>query len=97
MLSITTNRGVVSVPVGGANRAARVQRGAAIEFFIPAVLGDVLPGSAAMRGGLRAGDSIVAIDHLPVQSWSQLQELVTPSAGKDLPFEIRRGRRQLRR
>jgi regulator of sigma E protease len=55
----------------------------------------VLPGSAAVRGGLRAGDSIVSIDHLPVQSWSQLQERVTPSAGKELPFEIRRGGRRL--
>jgi regulator of sigma E protease len=94
-LTITTNRGVVIVPVGGANQPLASAVGAAIDFFIPAVLGDVLPGSAAMRGGLRAGDSIEAIDHLPVQSWSQLQELVAPSAGKDLPFEIRRGGRQL--
>lgn len=94
-LTITTNRGTVNVPVGGKNHPSASGVGASIDFFIPAVLGDVLPGSAAVRGGLRAGDSIVSIDHLPVQSWSQLQERVTPSAGKELPFEIRRGGRRL--
>ena len=94
-LTITTNRGAVSVPVGGTDQPPASDVGAAVDFFMPAVLGDVLPGSAAVRGGLRAGDSIVTIDHLPVKSWAQLQERVTPSAGRDLPFEIRRGGRQL--
>ena len=32
----------------------------------------------------------MTIDHQPVTSWAQLQERVTPSAGRDLPFEVRR-------
>ena len=61
-----------------------------MDFFVPPVIGDVLPGSPAKRSGLRAGDTIVTIGHVPVQSWSQLQERVTPAAGTALPFEVRR-------
>jgi regulator of sigma E protease len=89
-LTIVTNRGTVSVPVGGKDQPLATDVGAAIDFYMPAVLGDVLPGSAAVKGGLRAGDSIVTIDHVPVTTWAQLQEHVTPAAGKVLPFEVRR-------
>ena len=90
VLLIRTTRGDVSVPVGGAGGPLATDIGAAIDFFIPPVIGEVIPGSAAVTAGLRGGDTIVSIDHSPVRSWSQLQERVTPSAGKDLPFEIRR-------
>ena len=90
-LVITTNRGAVTVPVGGTGQPLAADVGAAIDFYMPAVLGDLLPGGAGIRGGLRSGDSIVTIDHQPVTSWAQLQERVTPSAGRDLPFEVRRG------
>ncbi len=94
-LHITTNRGTITVPVGGTGQASAAEVGAAIDFYMPAVIGDVLPGSAAVRGGLRAGDSLVTIDHQSVTSWAQLQQRVTPSAGKALPFEVRRRGRQL--
>ena len=89
-LSIATNRGTVAVPVGGKNQPVASDVGAAIDFYMPAVLGDILPGSAAVKGGLRGGDSIVTIDHVPVTTWAQLQEHVTPAAGKAIPFEVRR-------
>ncbi|MEO8623334.1 MAG: RIP metalloprotease RseP [bacterium] len=89
-LMITTHRGAVSVPVGGKDDPTASDVGAAIDFYMPAILGDVLPGSAGARGGLRSGDSIVTIDHYPVHSWAELQQRVMPSAGKEIPFEIRR-------
>lgn len=89
-LVIATTRIAVRVPVGGAGQPLATDIGAAIDFFIPPVIGDVLPGSPAVRGGLRAGDSIVTIGHAPVLSWSQLQERVSPAAGTDLPFEVMR-------
>ena len=89
-LAIATNRGDVRLPVGGAGQPSAQDVAGSIDFFIPPVLGDILPGSAAVRGGLRAGDSIVTIAHQPIASWSGLQEHVTPSAGVDLPFEVRR-------
>ncbi len=89
-LTIVTNRGTVAVTVGGKDQPAAADIGMAVDFYMPAVLGEVMPGSAGIRGGLRSGDSIVTIDHVPVTTWAQLQEHVTPAAGKPLPFEVRR-------
>ena len=90
ILTLVTNRGTVAIPVGGQGQPLATDVGAAVDFYMPAVLGEVIPGSAAVRGGLRAGDSIVTIDHEPVVTWAQLQAHVTPAAGKPLPFEVRR-------
>ncbi len=92
-LAIATSRGTVSVPIGGAGQSSAADVGSAIDFYMPAVIGDVLPGSAAVRGGLRSGDSIVTIDRVPVGSWAQLQARVMPAAGRAIPFEVRRGGR----
>jgi regulator of sigma E protease len=88
---LRTNRGEVTVPVGTAGAPTSRQIIGAVDFFIPPVIGDVLPGSPAKRSGLRGGDTIVTIGNQPVQSWSQLQERVTPAAGTDVPFQVRRG------
>ena len=90
-LTLVTHRGTVAIPVGGKDQPVATDIGSAVDFYMPAVLGDVLPGSAAVKGGLRAGDSIVTIDHAPVSTWAQLQAHVTPAAGKALPFEVLRG------
>ena len=90
-LVLTTNHGQVAIPVGAPGTPTSQQIIGAVDFFIAPVIGDVLPGSPAKRAGLQVGDSIVTIANLPVQSWSQLQERVTPSAGRDLPFQVRRG------
>jgi regulator of sigma E protease len=88
---LRTTHGEVSVPVGTPGAPTSQQLIAAMDFYIPPVIGDVLPGSPAKRSGLLAGDTIVTIGNQPVQSWSQLQERVTPAAGTDLPFQVRRG------
>ena len=88
---LRTQRGDVTVPVGTPGTPTTQQVIGALDFHITPVIGDVLPGSPAKRAGLRVGDTIVTIAHQPVQSWSELQERVTPAAGTDLPFEVRRG------
>ena len=92
-LVLATNRGDIRVPMGSAGEPTARDILGSIDFFVPPVIGDVLPGSPAKRGGLRAGDTVVSIARQPVQSWSQLQQRVTPSAGAALPFEVRRGGR----
>ncbi len=74
----------------GAGQPSGADIGNAIDFFIPPVIGDILPGSAASRAGLKSGDTVVAIAHAPLHSWSDLQTRVMPSAGKELVFDIRR-------
>jgi regulator of sigma E protease len=88
---LRTNRAELTVPVGTAGAPTSKQLIGAVDFFIAPVIGDVLPGSPAKRAGLRAGDSIMTIGNQPVGSWSQLQERVTPAAGTQLPFQVRRG------
>jgi regulator of sigma E protease len=92
-VALRTNRGEVSVPVGTPDAPTTAQLIGAVDFYIAPVIGDVLPGSPAKRAGLQIGDTIVTIGNLPVQGWAQLQERVSPSAGKDLPFQVRRGGR----
>src|SRR6266481_4201937 len=42
--------------------------------FTPAEVGQVLPGSAAEAGGIRAGDTIVSIDGRPVERFEDRSE-----------------------
>lgn len=92
-ITLQTSRGRVALPVGGSTGLTGADIGNAIDFFVPPVIGDLLPGSPAVRGGLRAGDTIVAIAGRPVTSWAQLQERVMPAPGTPLPFDVRRGGR----
>jgi regulator of sigma E protease len=61
---------------------------------VPAVLGRVLPGSAAERAGLSPGDRVVAIDGSETRTWFDFTAVVSKSAGKTLQLEVeRQGRR----
>lgn len=94
-VTIQTNRGAVTLPLdrAGAPSAEDVQE--ALQYYLPAVIGEVEPAEPAAEAGLQANDSIVAIDGRPVASWRQMVEIVSNSAGKPLTFEIVRdsGRR----
>ena len=58
---------------------------------LPPVIGQVLPGGAAERGGLQAGDAIVTINGEAVTRWDQIVATVSASAGRELVFVARRG------
>jgi regulator of sigma E protease len=89
-VTIRTNRNEVRVPVGAAGAPTASELSSAIDVFIPPVIGDVVSGSPADRAGLQPGDSIVSIGNAPLVRWSDLQERVSASPGKDLPFEVMR-------
>jgi regulator of sigma E protease len=60
----------------------------------PASIGRVLPGSAAERAGLTAGDLVISISGKPVATWFDFTSLVSASPGKPLDVEVeRQGRR----
>ncbi len=89
-LVLQTNRGAVSVPVGTPGAPTARQLNDAIDFHVPPVIGEVLPGSAALKAGLRAGDTVVSIASQPVRTWPDLVRIVSASPGVMLPFEVRR-------
>ncbi len=60
------------------------------------VIGRVLPGAAAERSGLLAGDEIVAIDGEPVAHWDQVVTAISANPGQQLMLDIRRGAALLR-
>lgn len=59
-----------------------------------AVLGRVMPGSAAEKAGLQAGDQVHAISGKPVATWFEFTALVSASPSRPLLLDIeRQGRR----
>lgn len=89
-LSLRTQRGELGIPFGTGNDPKAADIIGAVDFFRPAVIGQVLPGGAALAGGVQVGDTVVRIAGQPIGSWPELVRIVTVSAGKDLPFEVRR-------
>ena len=55
----------------------------------------IAPGSAAEAAGFRVGDLILSIDGAPVETFSDMQRVVSSSAGRPLSFEVIRDGRQL--
>lgn len=85
-VSIVTNRGTVTVPVG--RDGEKVAE--AIDFHVPPVIDSIVAGAAAARAGLQSGDSVVSIAGEPVRSWGDLVRRVSASPGRALPFVVRR-------
>jgi regulator of sigma E protease len=51
----------------------------------------VQPGSAAQAAGFRPGDLVLTIDGHPIESFPDMQQIVSTSAGETLTFEVERG------
>ncbi len=59
------------------------------QALIPAVIGEAMIGFPAYESGLRAGDSIIAIDGKPVAIWHDFQSIVTGNT-QELAIEFSR-------
>jgi regulator of sigma E protease len=62
---------------------------------LPAVVGRVLPDSAAELGGFRDGDRVRSIDGKAIIEWAELAAIARVAAGRPLKFEIERDGRPL--
>ncbi len=58
-------------------------------------IGQVTKGMPAQKAGLQKGDIVVSIDGKAVNTWSEMKDIVQPSAGKSLKITIQRGDRLL--
>src|SRR3546814_3557129 len=58
--------------------------------FTPAVVGEVVPGSAAEAGGFQPGDEVVAVDGRSVERFEELQRIVVLRPEETLRFTVLR-------
>lgn len=67
----------------------------ALRYWIEPVVAGVEPGAPADRGGLQAGDRIVAIDDEPVEVWSDFQRMIQARPGEETRITLQRGSTEL--
>ena len=63
---------------------------------IPAVIGEILPDSAAEKAGFMPNDRILQIDNVVTDDWEQVVNIIKLSPNKKLQFEIKRGQEIVR-
>lgn len=63
---------------------------------IPAVIGEILPDSAAEKAGFMPNDRILQIDNVVTDDWEQVVNIIKLSPNKKLKFEIKRGQEIVR-
>ena len=61
------------------------------EPFTPPEIGQIQPGSAAEAGGLKAGDTITAIDGQAIDRFEDVQRDVRLNTGTPMNIQVRRG------
>src|SRR5688572_6184083 len=66
-----------------------------LQLPLPPVIGRVVPGGAAERSGLQAGDEITAIDNAPVTRWDQVVTAVSASPERELVLSVKRASRSV--
>ena len=94
-VSIQTDRGSVTIPVNGPGQPSAEQVALAIDYQLPPVLGDLVPGEVGAKAGFQAGDSVIAINGTPVRTWSEMVLQVANSADQPVTFEVmRKGQRR---
>ena len=57
-------------------------------YFLPPLVLQVVPQSAAIEAGLRAGDVITGIDGTPIYAFSELKDAVEGSEGAPLALDV---------
>jgi len=62
---------------------------------LPAVIGQIEPGSAAARAGLEAGDRVVSSDGVAVQSWEEWVQMVRDHPQQKMMVTVLRDQREM--
>src|SRR5262249_455151 len=86
--------GVGAGPVGNFLLALAIFAPLFLVFVKPgtwAWVDGVQPGRAAEAAGFQPGDLVLTIDGRPVESFPDMQQIVSTSAGETLVFEVDRG------
>jgi regulator of sigma E protease len=62
---------------------------------LPPIMGDIVPGSAAEKGGLKPGDKIIALDDKPINDWGDFATYVNEHPDQYIQAEIERHQQRL--
>lgn len=65
------------------------------DAYIAPVVDSVVADMPAARAGLQPGDSIVAVDGVPVLRWNEVVDRIVPAAGDTLTLAVQRGGQRL--
>lgn len=85
---------VVNHVVGDAGARVRVVD-IGVARLTPPVVGEVLAGMPAQRGGMQVGDRLVSIDGQPIESFEDMVRAIIPAAERPVAFVVERaGTRQ---
>ena len=88
---IRTSRGVVTVPLEGDSAVPRRDLVTMLTPHRAPVIGRVEGGTPAERGGLRSGDSLIAVGGQAVDGWDAAVDQIRKAPGQSLPIEVMRG------
>jgi regulator of sigma E protease len=61
----------------------------------PAIIGEIMPNSAAEKAGLQYGDKIISMDNQPVKDWHSWAKYITENPDKNIPTIIERNQQQI--
>ena len=80
---------LVDIPLS--EQEDRVKAFVALQAWHEPVVGDVVPGRPAARGGLVRGDRVIRVNGDSVPAWERLVGTIERSAGESLAVEVLRG------
>jgi regulator of sigma E protease len=61
----------------------------------PALIGEIMPNSAAEKAGLQTGDQIIALDNQPIETWKAWATYISDRPGQPIQAQIIRRQQQL--
>ncbi len=64
-----------------------------VKPIIPAVIGEIIPDSAAEKAGFLLNDKILQVDNVEMTDWEQVVNTIKDSPNKKLQFEIERAQK----
>ncbi len=69
----------------------RMRAAIALQYYVPAVVGQLEVGLPAERAGLAVGDTILAVDSIPVRVWSQAVAAIEARPNRPIRLTVARG------